>query len=172
MLVSVAACALVAALRFDVALVTTAQAPPSNVETFIVPWLGARVGALDNDDEGLFKGVDGQVLLGIDSQGTNEVSVLRVPVLFEGRGLIGGRWRGGLVGIGGYGFGGVGGGVGIASFKAFDDNRVRGFGLWSVRGGGGVDLGFGSVFTRIELGVGVRDLRPEVSGTFAVGSLF
>ena len=171
MLVSLALC-VVASLRFDVPVVVTAQAPASNVETFIVPWLGARLALIDNDDDGLFTGFDGQLLLGLDSQGTDEVAVLRLPLLLEGRGLIGGRWRGGMVGVGGYGFGGVGAGVGLASFKAFDDQRIRGFGLWTVRGGGGVELGFGSAFTRIEVGLGLRDLRPEVSGTFAVGSLF
>jgi hypothetical protein len=49
---------------------------------------------------------------------------------------------------------------------------VRPFGLWTARGGGGVELAFSSAYMRIEVGVGLRDLRPEVSGTFAVGAIF
>ena len=74
MLVSLALVA-VAALRFDVPVVVTAQAPASNVETIIVPWIGARVGGFDHEGEGPFKGLDGQLLVGLDTQGTNEVTV-------------------------------------------------------------------------------------------------
>ncbi len=168
MLVSLVVCML-GTIRVDLPIVVSAQAPPSNVETFIVPWTGVRVGVFDNDNAGAFQGLDGQLLVGFDSQGTNEVAVLRVPVLLEGRGLIGGRWRGGLVGVAGYGFGGFGVGVGVSSFKAFDDERLRGFALLTLRSGGGVEFAFGPAFTRIEVGAGLRNSRFEVAGTFAVG---
>ncbi len=178
---SVALCALTS-LRIDAPLTLTAQAPASSQETLLVPWAGVRVGGVDNDDDGAFVGGDGQLSIALDGQGTNEVSVLRIPVLLEGRGLIGRRWRPGspaqgplgpgLAGFGGYGYGGAGIGGGVASFQVFDDARLRGFGTWTVRGGGGVELAFGPATTRIELGLGLRDLRFELHGSFAVGAVF
>ena len=63
-------------------------------------------------------------------------------------------------------------GGGFALFNAFDDERLRPFGSWTLSGGGGVEFSFGSGFTRVEIGVGQRDLRLELSGTFGVGFVF
>lgn len=173
MFVTLALCALPASLHVDLPVRVTAQAPASNVETFVVPWVGARLGLLQGDDDaGVFKGFDGQLLVGLDQQGTHEVGVLRVSTLIEGRGLVGLRWRGGLVGVGGYGYASIGAGGGFALFNAFDDERLRPFGSWTLSGGGGVEFSFGSGFTRVEIGVGQRDLRLELSGTFGVGFVF
>lgn len=179
------ALALAAGLHLDAPIVLTAQSPASSQETSLVPWFGVRAGyAFDDDDgaahdgvhdgahDGVFSAVEGALLFGLDGQGTNEVAVTRLPVLVEARGVYGSRVGFGLVSLGGYGYVGGGVGGGPAYFQAFDDARLRAFGLWVVRGGGGVELSFLQAFTRVEVGAGVRDLRPELSGCFAVGGRF
>lgn len=180
MLVAAVLC-LAASLRVDAPLVVTAQSPASAQETSLLPWFGPRVGfvsAFDGEEAGgkdaggAFFGGEGLLLFGMDSQGTNEVSVLKLPVLLEGRGLFGARYVGGLFGVGGYGFVGVGVGGGVSFLRAFDDGRTRGFATWGARTGAGLELGFGPAVTRVELGVGARDQRFELSGSFGVGAAF
>lgn len=174
MFVALAWC-LAATLRVDAPLVLTAQSPASAQETSLLPWFGPRVGYVDefsDDVGGTFFGGEGLLLFGVDSQGTNEVSVLKLPVLFEGRGLLGARYASGLFGVGGYGFVGVALGGGVSFLRAFDDGRTRGFATWGARSGGGLELTFGPAVTRVELGLGARDQRFELSGSFGVGAAF
>lgn len=171
MLLSVAL-VVAAAVRVDAPIVLTAQAPASAQETSLVPWFGPRVGYVDNVGDGSFVGGDGALFLGLDTQGTAEIGVTRLPVLLEGRGLYGARLTQSLFSVGGYGYAGGGVGGGLALFNAFDDSRASAFGLWVVRGGGGVELGYGSFVTRVEAGLGLRDLRFELSGSFAVAAIF
>ena len=166
----VIAFAVAAGLRLDVPVTLTAQAPASAQETSLVPWVGPRLGYFVDDLS--YAGVEGQLLVGLDTQGTNEVAVTRFPVVVEARGVYGAVANFGLVDVAGYGYGGVGVGGGAAVFSAFDESRVRGFGLWVVRGGAGVELAFLRATTRIEVGAGVRDLRLELSGSFSVGGRF
>ena len=171
---------LAAGLHLDAPIVLTAQSPASSQETSLVPWCGVRAGYVfadadadhNGDVVGLFSAIEAALLFGLDAQGTNEVAVTRLPILVEARGVYGNRWGAGLVSLAGYGFVGGGVGGGPAYFQAFDDSRLRAFGLWVVRGGGGVELAFLRAFTRVEVGVGVRDLRPELSGSLAVGGRF
>jgi hypothetical protein len=156
----------------DLPLVLTAQPPPSNVDTVQVPWLAVRAGLVDNVDGGGFVGGEGVVAVSWERQGTAQVGGGRLPLLVEGRGRAGGRWRAGLVGIGGYGVLGVGVGAGVALFDAFDTTRVRGFLVSSARVGGGIELSYLRLVSRVELLGGLRDFRPEVTGTFGVGLVF
>ena len=96
----------------------------------------------------------------------------RTPIAVEGRGIVGGRFRGGLFGVGGYGYGGVLVGGGVVVFTAFDDVRTRPFATTAGRVGGGMELTFSSAALRIELGGGLRDLRPELHGQVALGARF
>ena len=156
----------------DAPLILTAQPPPSNVDTVQVPWLALRGGVVDNVDGGVFVGGEGVLALGWERQGTSQVGGARLPLLVEGRARAGGRWRGGLVGVAGYGVAGLGLGAGVALFDAFGASVARGFLVSSARVGGGLELSFLQLVTRVELLGGVRDLRPEVMGTFGVGLHF
>jgi hypothetical protein len=155
----------------DLPLVLTAQPPPSNVDTVQVPWLALRAGVLSHAEAGGFVGADAVASVGYERQGTPQVGGARLPLLLEARGRAGGRWRGGLVGVGGYGVAGVGVGAGLALFDAYDRTVVRGFGVGALRAGGGLELSYLRLVTRVELLGGVRDLRPELVGTFGVGLL-
>jgi hypothetical protein len=168
----VAVVALAGAIRVDAPLTLTATSPTSAQETSLLPFVGVRAGVVDNAAAGLFFGADGGLHIGYESQGTTQVGTLRLPILVEGRGLVGSRYVGGLVGVGGYGFAGVGGGGGVATFQAFDASTSRAFGLVTLRAGGGGEIAFGPVLTRIEVGLGVQNLRFEVSGSFGVGGTF
>lgn len=168
----VAVVALVGAVRVDAPLTLTATSPTSAQETALLPFVGVRAGVVDNAGAGFFVGGDSSLNVGYESQGTSQVGTLRLPFLLDGRGLVGTRMVAGLVGIGGYGFGGVGVGGGLATFHAFDETTSRPFGLFTLRAGGGGEIAFGPVLTRVEVGLGMQNLRFEVSGSFGVGGTF
>lgn len=150
----------------------SAQGTASRVETVLTPWAGVRAGWLSSDGAGLFTGADAALLLGVEGGGTAEVALGKVPVLLEGRGLVGGRLRTGLFGAGVYGYGYVGGGGGLLTLSAFEDSMGRGFATWVARVGGGGELSFGLASLRLELGTGVRDARLDLHGAVAAGLRF
>jgi hypothetical protein len=140
----------------------------SKVETTLLTSTGVRVGVVDGAAGG-FLGGDVSALVGIEGGGTSEVSVSRVPVQLEGRGLVGSRFRGGLLSVGGYGYAGVGLGVGAVMLTAFDNSAIRPFGQWTARGGGGLEMTLGPASLRVETGLGVRDARLELHGALSLG---
>lgn len=156
----------------ELPLALSAHGTTSRVETVLTSWLGVRGGMLSSAQSGLFTGFDVGLLLGGESGGTSAVNVTRTPILVEGRGLVGGRFRGGFVGVGGYGYGGVGLGGGVTSITAFDDSRVRPFATAALRVGGGTEVSFGPAMLRIEMGTGLRDLRLELHGAVSLGARF
>jgi hypothetical protein len=156
----------------ELPLALSAHGTTSKVETVLSSWLGVRGGMLSSSKGGLFTGFDVGLLLGGESGGTGAVNVTRTPILVEGRGLVGGRFRGGFVGVGGYGYGGVGLGGGVTSITAFDDNRLRPFATAALRVGGGTEVSFGPAMLRIEMGTGARDLRLELHGAVSLGARF
>ena len=156
----------------ELPLALSAQGTTSKVETVLSSWLGVRGGMLSSAKGGLFTGFDVGLLLGGESGGTGAVNVTRTPIVVEGRGLVGGRFRGGFVGVGGYGYGGVGLGGGVTSITAFDDNRLRPFATAALRVGGGTEVSFGPAMLRIEMGTGARDLRLELHGAVSLGARF
>ncbi len=153
-------------------LALSAQGTASRVETVLTPWAGLRAGWLSHDDGGVFVGADGAVFAGFEGGGTAQVSLSKLPLLVEARGLVGLRHRVGLFGVGGYGYGGVGGGGGPLLVSAFDDSRARFFGTWTTRLGAGTELSFGVARLRIELGTGLRDARFDLHGAVAAGAAF
>jgi hypothetical protein len=153
-------------------LALSAQGTASRVETVLTPWAGLRAGWLSHDDAGVFFGGDGAILAGLEGGGTVQVALSKLPVLLEGRGLVGLRHRVGLFAVGGYGYGSVGVGGGPLVVSAFDDTRARIFGTWSTRLGAGGELAFGAARLRIELGTGVRDARFDLHGAVAAGAAF
>jgi hypothetical protein len=156
----------------ELPLALSAHGTASKVETVLAPWVGVRGGVLSTSAAGWFTGGDLALLVGTESGGTSEVNVSRVPLLLEGRGLVGGRFRGGFVGLGGYGYGALGLGGGATAITAFDDGRVRPFGTLATRIGLGTELSFGLVMLRLELGTGMRDLRFELHGATSLGLRF
>lgn len=156
----------------DVPLALSAQGTASRVETVLTPWAGLRAGWLNHDDSGVFVGADAAVLAGFEGGGTAQVALTKVPLLLEGRGLVGLRQRIGLFGVGGYGYGGLGGGGGPLVVSAFDDSRARAFATWTARLGAGGELSFGAARLRIELGAGIRDARFDLHGAVAAGAAF
>jgi len=140
----------------------------SKVETALLSAAGVRVGTVDVSAGG-FVGGDVALLVGLETNGTAEVSVTRVPAMVEGRGLAGGRFRGGIVSLAGYGYGGVTVGAGFIGTTAYDDSSARPLVLWAARAGGGVEFGLGPAQLRVEAGAGVRDARLEVHGALALG---
>jgi len=153
-------------------LALSAQGTASRVETVLTPWAGLRAGWLSHDDGGVFFGGDGAILAGLEGGGTAQVALSKLPLLLEGRGLVGMRHRVGLFAVGGYGYGGVGVGGGPLLVSAFDDSRARVFGTWATRVGAGGELAFGGARLRIELGTGLRDARFELHGAVAAGAAF
>ena len=153
-------------------LALSAQGTASRVETVLTPWTGLRAGWLSHDNGGVFFGGDGAILAGLEGGGTAQVGLNKLPLLLEGRGLVGVRHRVGLFAVGGYGYGGVGVGGGPLVVSAFDDSRARIFGTWSTRLGAGGELAFGAARLRIELGTGVRDARFDLHGAVAAGASF
>lgn len=153
-------------------LALSSQGTASRVETVLVPWAGLRVGWRSHDDGGGFVGADGALWAGLEGGGTGQVSLSKLPLLLEGRGLVGWRHRVGLFGVGGYGYGGVGLGGGPLLVSAFDDSRARIYGTWTTRVGAGGELSFGVARFRVELGTGLRDARFELHGAVAAGAAF
>lgn len=153
-------------------LALSAQGTASRVETVLTPWVGLRAGWLSTDEGGAYVGADGAVLAGLEGGGTAQVALSKLPLLLEGRGLVGLRHRIGLFGVGGYGYGGIGVGGGPLLVSAFDDSRARVFGTWTTRLGAGTELSFGAARLRIELGTGLRDNRFELHGAVAAGAAF
>ena len=156
----------------ELPLALSAHGTASKVETVLAPWVGIRGGLLSTSAAGWFTGGDLALLVGSEGGGTSEVNVSRVPVLLEGRGLVGGRFRGGFVGLGGYGYGALGIGGGATTITAFADGRLRPFGTLATRVGLGTELSFGPVMLRLELGTGMRDLRFELHGATSLGLRF
>ncbi len=160
------------AITLDFPVGLAAQSTASKNDTVLSSWLGVRAGYISSTGGGVFFGGDGALLLGGEGGGTAQVSVARSPIAVEGRGLVGGRFRGGLFGVGGYGYGGVLVGGGAVVLTAFDELRTRPFVTAAGRVGGGMELSFSSAALRIELGAGLRDLRPELHGQVALGARF
>lgn len=156
----------------ELPLALSAHGTASKVETVLAPWVGVRAGLLSPSAAGWFTGGDLALLVGSEGGGTSEVNVSRVPLLIEGRGLVGGRFRGGFVGLGGYGYGSLGIGGGATAITAFDDGRLRSFGTLATRIGLGTELSFGPIMLRLELGTGMRDLRFELHGATSLGLRF
>ena len=160
--------------RASVELLTalSAQNPASNVDTSLTTWLGVRAGGVNTDQAGFFVGGDGALLVGVNSAGTGNINYTHFPALLEGRGLAGVRMRRGIVGLGGYGYGGAGIGGGLGTVAVFDTVDTRPFFTTTIRVGGGAETSMGPVMLRIETGAGVRDLRLEIHATVAVGLRF
>jgi hypothetical protein len=156
----------------DAPLALSAQGTASRVETVLTPWAGLRAGWRSHDDGGGFVGADGAIFAGLEGGGTSQVSLSKLPLLLEGRGLVGWRHRVGLFGVAGYGYGGVGVGGGPLFVSAFDDSRTRVFGTWTTRAGAGGEFSFGVARFRVELGTGLRDARFELHGAVAAGAAF
>jgi hypothetical protein len=160
------------AIMLDFPLGLAAQSTASRVDTVMSSWLGVRVGYVNNRGGGMFVGGDGALVVGAEGGGTAQVSVARTPVAVEGRGIVGARFAGGLFGVGGYGYGGVLVGGGAVVTTAFEQEKTRGFMTTAARVGGGMDLSFSAIALRIELGAGLRDLRPELHSQVALGARF
>lgn len=161
------------AVVVDAPVTLVATPASSSTETVIAPWLGVRGGVRGAAVGPLFWGAEAALHLGgTERSGTTAVAVTRAFAALEGRGRLGAAWRTTNVDLGGYGFGGALAGAGLAVLRAFDDGRARPLGTLGLRGGLGVEARVVRGTARLELGLGVRDVRPEVSTSFALGVSF
>ncbi len=158
----------------EVPLVLTASAPASNVGTSLVPWLSVRAGALfPLAPGGSAWGFDVALLGSWARDGTNAVAATRALLAVEGRGLVSpGRLSSTYSAFVPYGFVGLLGGGGVVDIEAFKDSRVGALGTWGARAGAGGRVEIHQVTTTLELAAGVRDLKLEVSSSFAIGVRF
>lgn len=163
--------------RLDGGLALTATSTSSNVETSLQPWLILRTGRLfswGRDPDGVSAGFDASVWLGgYAREGTPEIATTRFYGALEGRALwspgrVSSTWSAFLP----YCFAGALAGAGLTHLQAFDDTSTRPLGTWAVRAGGGLELLIHGITTRLELGAGLRDLRPELASTLTLGAAF
>ena len=166
--------------RVEVPLSVNATAPSSNVETTVMPWLGARVGQLVPwrgpgiiDGSPMLWGADAAIAVGHVREGTPQVSAARTLAFVEGRGLFApGRFSSTFSAFVPYAFLGASVGGGLLEVKAFDDARLRPQLTWGARAGAGAELQVHGLTTRLELGAGLRDLRFELTSALAFGVAF
>jgi hypothetical protein len=154
----------------DAPLALHARSPSSNVDTIVEPWGGVRVGRrLDGPfavDAGLYLG-------GASEQGTGEVYARRAFGALELRGLAGMELLASTYSaLSSYAFLGAGGGAGAATVTTFETQRTNPLLTWHARGGGGLEMRIRAIVTRVELGLGIRDARLEISSALAIGLRF
>lgn len=155
--------------QFSLEFVVDGAAQAVAASTAPTSALALRFGGVSSGGAGAFWGLDGTVLVSNQSAGTVNVGVAQLAGLLEARGLGGARFRRGFVGVGGYGFGGVAGGIGATTTQVFDDVATRLGPAWRVRGGAGVEVDVGPVLLRVETGAGARDLNLEIFGSAGIG---
>jgi hypothetical protein len=164
----------IGAWHLEAPLLIAASSPPSGVNTNLATWLVLR-GGRDFDVGGGFD-AGGDVALwlgGYEGEGTIEVSGTRIYSALETRGSFG--WRAFETThamLRAYGFAGARLGVGLGYLSAFDDSRALPLGLWGLRTGVGLNLSVWGVTPQVELALGARDARFELTGAVALGARF
>jgi hypothetical protein len=160
-------------LNVDVPLLLSAQQSVSQNGTAVSPAIGLRAGALVFAPTPLAWGGDlGAYVGSTGGGGTGQVGGGSTYGALEARGLVGAVTRTEQAALTGYGFLGGLVGLGTTKLEAFGDVRERSFTTWGARGGVGGEVRFLAMLLRLELGVGVRDLRFEVSSSLSAGLSF
>lgn len=162
-------------LRFtlDLPLVLTAQPPTNGVDSYVVGWLGPRGGLQLALGDLFVVGGDVSALLGdYESSGTPQVSMTRIHSMLEARGLAGAHASSADVELLGFGWASVAGGFGLGLINAYEDGRARILGTAGMRVGVGALVRLFFATLRLELGGGVRDFKPEVVSSLALGLSF
>jgi hypothetical protein len=159
--------------RVEGVLALNATSPASNVETTVAPWFGLRAGTLAPARDAASMGFDGALYAGTVSEGTPQVKTSRTLAFVEGRGLFAPmRVSSTFSALVPYGFLGASLGGGVVEVRAFDEARFRPLFTWATRAGLGAELQVHSLMTRLELGVGLRDLRFELTSALSLGIAF
>lgn len=153
-------------------LIGSATPASSGVETSLLFSPGLRGGMTFPFGDPLFVGADVTLSGTWENAGTKPVGVTRILGGLEARGLVGTSFGGRFARILPYAYTGPTGSLGLGFVTAFDDTEVRFLSSFGWRAGGGAMLRLGSVQVRLDLGAGVRDLRPEVVMSFSLGAAF
>lgn len=145
---------------------------PTGVGTALSLWPGIRGTALYALDGPWFVGGDVGLAGSFESAGTADVSITRVLGAVEGRALFGAGFGGRFVRMLPYVYAGpfVGLGAGLVSVEGAGPSRP--LASPGLRLGGGSMLRLGPAQVRLDLGVGLRELRPEITSSFSLGAAF
>ncbi len=158
------------AWRVDAPLTLTAAPASSNSNTVVAPWVGLRAGGRLSLIGPMVVGGEGALHVGgLERSGTSNVAVTRVLSALEARGLAGASLATASLELLPYAWTSLVAGAGVAFLSAFDDGRVRPLGTLGGRVGVGAELRLLHGTARLEVGGGLRDLRPELSTSFALG---
>lgn len=141
------------------------------------PLLGLRGGALfplSSDDDRLLLGVDGRLLIETlpRVRGTADVGSLTWELGLQPRGLVGWRFGDGPLQLLPYAFAGALVGGRLVSVHAFGAQQLRGHATYGAAAGAGGLLRIGVVSLALELGAGLREDGPEVTGALLAGASF
>lgn len=144
----------------------------SGVETSVSVWPGVRGGLVYDLDGSLFVGADAALLGTVEGAGTSGVSVTRAFGALEGRAFAGASFGGRFARILPYAYTGPFVALGVGWLSVHGEGTARFLASPGWRAGAGTMLRLGALQARLDLGLGVRELRLEVTTSFSLGGAF